>query len=170
MFLEISASETQFLDPGKQPFHTPTTIGDKILAYRFLFGRIIFGDYYRKLYSIIFLGGISCCNVRIGAVLPWKPRIFRLQLQFFSLCCVGINYSIVMPFLYRILFFQNAICIANPLAPYSFQKCPDPKLVKTLSGLLFFGVSVRGTQICQKLSKIEKRQFLDKSSNLRQIS
>ena len=34
------------------------------------------------------LGGINFCNVRMGAVLPWKPRMFRLQLQFFfSLLC-----------------------------------------------------------------------------------
>ena len=50
----------------------------------------MFGNYYRKLYCISFLGGVSYCNVMIGAVLPWKERIFRLQLQFFSLCCVGL--------------------------------------------------------------------------------
>ena len=37
------------------------------------------------------LGGITYCNVMIGAVFPWKERIFRLQLQFFSLGYVGIN-------------------------------------------------------------------------------
>ena len=46
----------------------------------------------------------------IGAVLPWKERIFRLQLQFFSLCHVASNCCNVTPFLYRILSFQNLIC------------------------------------------------------------
>ena len=46
----------------------------------------------------------------IVAVLPLQERIFRLQLQFFSLCFVGINYCNVTPFLYRILSFQNIIC------------------------------------------------------------
>ena len=55
-------------------------------------------------------GGINYCNVRIGAVLPWKEGTFRLQLQFFSPCYVGINYCNVTPFLYRILSFQNIIC------------------------------------------------------------
>ena len=41
--------------------------------------------------------GISECNVRIGAALLWKPRIFRLQLQFCSRCCVGVNYCNVTP-------------------------------------------------------------------------
>ena len=35
--------------------------------------------------------GINSCNVRFGAVIPWKPQIFRLQLQFFSWRCVGIS-------------------------------------------------------------------------------
>ena len=34
------------------------------------------------------LGRLSFCNVWSGAVLPWKPQIFRLQLQFFSLGAV----------------------------------------------------------------------------------
>ena len=52
---------------------------------------VIFGNYYSKLYSIKVL-------VRIGAVLPWKPQIFRLQLQFFSRRCVRISYCNVTPF------------------------------------------------------------------------
>ena len=55
------------------------------------------------------LAGINYCNVVIGAVLPWKERRFRLQLQFFSLCYVGINYCNVTPFPYRILSSQNII-------------------------------------------------------------
>ena len=44
------------------------TIGDKIITYRFfLFWGIIFGNYYRKLYSIKFLGEFS--NVMSGLVL-----------------------------------------------------------------------------------------------------
>ena len=36
-------------------------------------------------------GGINSCNVMIGAVLLWQPRIIRLQLQFLSRCRVGMN-------------------------------------------------------------------------------
>ena len=58
-----------------------TTIGNKIITY----GLFRFGE----LYSVIvtgtlqhnILGGINYCNVMIAAVLPWKPRIFQLQLQ-----------------------------------------------------------------------------------------
>ena len=52
-------------------------------------------------------------NVMIGAVLSWKPRVFRLQLQVFSLCCVGINYCDVMPLHYRLYVFRtrkNIVC------------------------------------------------------------
>ena len=49
-------------------------------------------------------------NVMIGAVLPWKERIFQLQLQFFSPCYVGISYCNVTPFLHMTLSFQNIIC------------------------------------------------------------
>ena len=55
-------------------------------------------------------GGVNYCNVIIGAVLPWKTRIFGLELQVFSLCCAGIHWCNVAPFLYRILFWQNRIC------------------------------------------------------------
>ena len=57
-----------------------------------LFWGLIFGNYFRKLYSIIFLGESITVFVMIGTVLPWRPRIFRSQLQFSSPCCVGINY------------------------------------------------------------------------------
>ena len=83
-------------------------IGDKIITCLFYVLGIFFGNYYRKLYSII-LGGINYCNVTIGTVLPWKERMFWLRLQFFSPCYVGINYCNVTPFLYRILSFQNTI-------------------------------------------------------------
>ena len=46
----------------------------------------------------------------IAAVLAWQERVFRLQLQFFSPCYVGINYCNVTPFLYSMLSFQNIIC------------------------------------------------------------
>ena len=50
----------------------------------------------------------------IGAVLHWKPRTCRLQLQFFSLCCVGIHYRNVMPFLHRIRFVEyNIYFVSN---------------------------------------------------------
>ena len=51
----------------------------------------------------------------IGALHPWKRRIFRLRSQFFSPCCVGINNCNVPPFLYRTLFFQNVLC--NDVVP-----------------------------------------------------
>ena len=60
---------------------------------------------------MMFLGEFNNCNVMIGAVvLPWKGRIFRLQLQSFFPCYVGINYCNVTPFLDRILSVQNIIC------------------------------------------------------------
>ena len=52
------------------------------------------------------LGGMNYCNVRIGAVLPCRTRLSWLQLQFFSLYCVGTNCCNVMPFLCRILVFR----------------------------------------------------------------
>ena len=73
-----------------------------------------FGELFSKLLQDtlkhIISGGVDFCNVMIGAVLPWKELIFRLQLQFFSPCYVTINYRNVTPFLYRILSFQNIIC------------------------------------------------------------
>ena len=53
---------------------------------------------------------MNYCNVMSGAFLPSKERIFRLQLQFFSPCYMGINYCNATPFLYRILSFQYLIC------------------------------------------------------------
>ena len=53
--------------------------------------------FFWELFSVIIAGNhdqhdipgiINNCNVMIGAALPWKARIFRLQLQFFSPCCV----------------------------------------------------------------------------------
>ena len=77
-----------------------------------------------------FAGGINCCNVMIGAVLSWKQRIFGLQSQFYSLCCVGINYCNVLPFLYRICFFQNISssprCGSGP--KYHWRPSPPPPL------------------------------------------
>ena len=62
------------------------------------------------------IGGMNYCNIVIGAVLPWKERIFRLQLQFFSPCYVGINDCNVTSFLYRILSFQISeyVIISSP--------------------------------------------------------
>ena len=45
-----------------------------------------------------------------AVVLPWQPRIFSVQLQFFSWCCVGINDCNATRLLYRILSFRNSIC------------------------------------------------------------
>ena len=59
------------------------------------------------------LGEINYCNVRIGAVFPWKVPMETtnpFQLQLFSLCYVGINFCNVTLFLYRMLPFQNIIC------------------------------------------------------------
>ena len=55
-------------------------------------------------------GGIHYCNVTIGAVLSWKPRIIRLQLQFFFRIPGGINYCNVTLRFYMILSFRNIIC------------------------------------------------------------
>ena len=81
------------------------TIGDKSITYRFLFGGVIFGNYDR-LYSMKFLGELKCMYVRIGAVLPWKPWIFRLQLQFFSGRCVGISCCSVTLFFTGFIFSE----------------------------------------------------------------
>ena len=67
----------------------------------FAFWGIIFGNYYRNLYSMIFLGEVNYCNVMVAAVLHGKPQIIRLQLQFFSRFCVGINYCNVTLLLYQ---------------------------------------------------------------------
>ena len=74
----------------------------------FSFGGILFGNYYRKFYSMKFLGELF--TVMTVAVLPLQKRIFRLQLQFFSLCFVGLSHCNITPFLYRILSFHNMIC------------------------------------------------------------
>ena len=84
-------------------------LGTKLLHTVFFFG-VGGGNYFRQLLQEtlqhIISGGISYCNLTIGAVLPWNERIFRLQLQFFSPCCVRINYWNVTPFLYRIYLFK----------------------------------------------------------------
>ena len=58
----------------------------------------------------------------IAAVLHWKPRIFRLQLQFLSRCYVGTNCCNATLHLYMNLFVQNTICndfVSNGiLAPF----------------------------------------------------
>ena len=63
----------------------------------------VLGNYFRLLLQETLQhnipGGLKYCNVTNGAVLPWKERIFRLRLQFFSRCCVGIHYCNVTPFL-----------------------------------------------------------------------
>ena len=65
-----------------------------------------FGDYYRKLYSTIFLGRLV--TVMYSLVLFFLERNeYFLTVTFFSLCYVGINYGNATPFLYRILSFQN---------------------------------------------------------------
>ena len=56
------------------------------------------------------MGGINYCNVTIGAALSWKPRIIRLQLQFFFRIPGGINYCNVTLHFYMILSFRNIIC------------------------------------------------------------
>ena len=41
--------------------------------------------------------------------------------------------------------------VANPLPLTAFKNAPNPKFVQNLSRRLFFGVPIRGTQICQKV-------------------
>ena len=50
------------------------------------------------------------------------------------------------------------IChVLRTLRPLTaFKNAPNPKFVKNLSRRLFFGVPIRGTQICQKFVKILK--------------
>ena len=52
----------------------------------------------------------TCCNEALGAVLLWKLRIIRLQLQFFFRRRVGINDCNVTLQSYWNLFWQNTIC------------------------------------------------------------
>ena len=40
--------------------------------------------------------------------------------------------------------------LANPFPLTAFKNAPNPKFVQNLSRRLFFGVPIRGTQICQK--------------------
>ena len=78
----------------------PTNMNERCFKYHWgqnyfipflLFGGIIFGNYCRNFTAWI-PEIINCCNVMVAAVLPWKPRKCRLQLQLFSRCCVGISY------------------------------------------------------------------------------
>ena len=95
---------------------------------------IIVAGNFTAWYSRI-SGGKNYYNVVIGAVLLWKERILRLQLQFFSLCCVWINNCNVIPCLYMILSFQNIIC--NKFVPMVPQDSFKAK--KSLKS--FFGFS-----------------------------
>ena len=69
------------------------------MIFRFLFWKLLFGNCNRKISSTFVLVGIVYYTVLIGAVLSWKPRIIRLQLQFFSRSCVGTNCCNVIPVL-----------------------------------------------------------------------
>ena len=65
----------------------------------------------------------------IGTVLPCKPRIIRLQLQFFSRCCVGINYCNVTLHFYRIWCFGKYVIVLSPLV--NLQGCSFPEEITT---------------------------------------
>ena len=66
-------------------------------------------------------GRINYCNVRIGAVFPRKQQKFRLQLQFFSRFCVGINYCNVTPplkgFSTGVYLFRIYVIISSRMVP-----------------------------------------------------
>ena len=67
-----------------QPTFLPTDYHWGQNSYMFFFR-------FEELSSVIAtgtLGGISYCNVMIGAIFPWQERIFRLRLQFISPCYV----------------------------------------------------------------------------------
>ena len=59
-----------------------------------------------------------------------------------SRCCFCIYI-----YIYIIFFFFLGL---RAFLPYSIQNRPKPKFVQNLSRRLFFGVPIRGTQICQK--------------------
>ena len=95
----------------------------------------IFCHYFRKLNSMNVLAELTnCCNVTIGAVLLWKLRIIRLQLQFFFRRRVGINDCNVTLQSYWNLSWQNTIC--NNFV--SNGTCDSPACV--LSTSLFFRI------------------------------
>ena len=101
----------------------------------------------------------------IDAVLPWKERIFRLQLQFFSSCYVGTNYCNVTSFLYRLWSFRNQICnkfISNGRAtltclwknkvPFSGPSCSCGNYENhSHSELTLFGLRMMWEDIEQKI-------------------
>ena len=92
----LRAPKRPDLEGGSQSCEMPflqCNIGNKLLPTVLVFWNF-FGTYYRKFYSMVFLG-INHCKGNDGAVLPWKERIFRLQLQLFSPCYVG-NFVAVM--------------------------------------------------------------------------
>ena len=78
-----------------------SAITDKIISYYF-----VWGNYFRQLLQETLQqkvpGGIHQCNVMIGAVLPWKPRLIRLRYGF-SLGAVW-ELMIVM----HLLFYRNS--------------------------------------------------------------
>ena len=83
---------------GKFSSERSLTIGDKIITYRLSFGgSFSVVNISQEALQHDILGGINYCNVMFGAVLPWKDRIFQLQLQFISPCYVGINFLILNP-------------------------------------------------------------------------
>ena len=66
-----------------------------------------------------------------GAVLPWKEQIFRLQLQFVSLCFVGINCCNITSFLYLRCHGardSNQDPLANRIARIESRDLKKPKL------------------------------------------
>ena len=86
------------------------TIGDKVSTCRFFFlggggGENIFGNYYRKHYSIILRGEII--SVVYGLVLFFlgNHEYIGYSYSFFSRRCVGMSYCNATPLFYRILSF-----------------------------------------------------------------
>ena len=64
--------------------------------------------------------------------------MFRLQLQFFSRCCVGISCCNAAPFLYRICCFQTIVCnnfVPNGTFPGTAIHGPMPVQRETLEEL-----------------------------------
>ena len=109
----LQAWQTQNKSPGLGA----CTIVDKIITYCFFRSGALFSVLITGNFTAWHSWGINYCNVMISAVLLWKERIFRLQLQFFSPSHVWISYCNITPCLYKMyLFRMQYVLILSPMA------------------------------------------------------
>ena len=113
-------------------------LGTKLLHTDFF----VLGNCFRSLLQETLqhetLGGIYYHNIVIGAALPWKERIFRLQLQF-TLRAMWEPITVitnVTPLLLQDLSFQNIVC--NSFVPNGISKTVDERHHRELARLIPF--------------------------------